>query len=178
MKYWLLLIFVFVISCKEQTASVRDETINVGAQIHQPEIKLPFEVYDYDGIEPLLNVKDDKVHVVNFWATWCGPCIKELPHFEKLGESYADKGVEMLLVSLDFPNKYETKLRPFLKKKNIKSKVVALDDVDQNRWIPAIDTTWSGALPATLIYTSDQRKFFEQSFTYDALEKEIKQFIN
>lgn len=135
------------------------------------------EVYDYDGLEPLINQKDDKVHVVNFWATWCGPCIKELPYFEAINEKYKNEGVEVLLVSLDFPNKYETALKPYIKKHKLKSKVVALNDTNQNRWIPAIDESWSGALPATIIYKGDQRMFYEKSFTQDELETELKQFL-
>ena len=81
-------------------------------------------------------------------------------------------------MSLDFPKQYETRLKPFIKKKDLRLPIVALDDVDQNRWIPAIDSAWSGALPATLIYRGDRRKFYEQSFTYEELEKEIEQFIN
>ncbi|MUU79701.1 TlpA family protein disulfide reductase [Winogradskyella endarachnes] len=135
------------------------------------------EVYDYDGLEPLINQKDDKVHVVNFWATWCGPCIKELPYFEALNEKYRHEDVDVLLVSLDFPSKYETALKPYIKKHKLKSRVVALNDNDQNRWIPAIDESWSGALPATIIYKGDKRMFYEKSFTQEELEKEVKQFL-
>jgi thiol-disulfide isomerase/thioredoxin len=156
MKKLLYILFVFVIACDSSKE---------------------LEVYDYDGLKPLINVTDDKIHVVNFWATWCAPCVKELPYFEKLNEEYKDKDVELLLVSLDFPRKYETKLKPFLKEKQLKSRVVCLDDVDQNRWIPAIDTTWSGALPATIIYKGNKRQFYEKSFTYEELEKEVQQFL-
>ncbi|WP_405575684.1 TlpA disulfide reductase family protein [Winogradskyella sp. Asnod2-B02-A] len=136
------------------------------------------EVYDYDGLEPLINKKDDKVHVVNFWATWCGPCVKELPYFEAINYKYKNENVEVLLVSLDFPSKYDSALKPFIKNNNLKSKVVALNDTDQNRWIPAINENWSGALPATIIYNGDKRLFYERSFTKEELENELKQFLN
>ena len=135
------------------------------------------EVYDYDGLEPLIHKKDDKVHVVNFWATWCGPCVKELPYFEAINDTYKNENVEVLLVSLDFPSKYDSALKPFIKKNNLKSKVVALNDTDQNRWIPAINEDWSGALPATIIYKRDKRQFYERSFTKEELETELKQFL-
>ncbi|RED43816.1 AhpC/TSA family protein [Winogradskyella eximia] len=135
------------------------------------------EVYDYDGLEPLIHKKDDKVHVVNFWATWCGPCVKELPYFEAINDTYKNENVEVLLVSLDFPSKYDSALKPFIKKNNLKSKVVALNDTDQNRWIPAINEDWSGALPATIIYKGDKRQFYERSFTKEELETELKQFL-
>lgn len=155
MKQLTLLILLLVLSC------TNDE----------------LKVYDYDGLEPLINKKDNKIHVVNFWATWCAPCVKELPYFETINENYKDEGVEVLLVSLDFPKDYETKLKTFLKKKNIKSEVVAFDDTDQNRWIPAINKEWSGALPATIIYKGDKRQFYEKSFTQEELETEIQGFV-
>lgn len=139
--------------------------------------KLDLEIYDYAGFEKFLNKKDGKTYVVNFWATWCGPCVKELPYFEKLNSEYKNKNVEVILVSLDFPHLYEKKLKPFIKKKQLKSKVIALDDPDMNSWIPKVDKSWSGSIPATVIYKNDERKFFEKSFTFDELEQEVKQFL-
>ena len=135
------------------------------------------EVYDFEGFKKFLNKKDDTVYVVNFWATWCAPCIKELPYFEMLNQEYANKNVKVLLVSLDFPHLYDSKLKPFIEKNKLQSKVIALDDVDMNTWIPQVDESWSGSIPATIIYRNDDSKFFEQSFTYEALENEVKQFL-
>ena len=133
--------------------------------------------YTYKELQPLLEKSDGKTYVVNFWATWCGPCVKELPAFEKLNAAYSSKNVEVILVSLDFPKQVEKRLIPFIKKKKLKSEVVLLDDVNEDFWIKAIDSTWSGAIPATLIYNAKKRKFFEQSFDYDLLEKELKEFL-
>ncbi|WP_067149822.1 TlpA disulfide reductase family protein [Pseudotamlana agarivorans] len=150
-----------------------NESVQKKTQIKNNDLK----IYDFDGFEKFLNQKDGKIHVINFWATWCGPCVKELPYFEKIHETYKDKNVEVLLVSLDFPHQYDSKLKPFIKDKKLKSKVIALDDPDMNTWIPKVDPTWSGALPATIIYKNDQSAFFEQSFTFESLEKEIKPFL-
>ena len=128
-------------------------------------------------MEKFLNLKDDKVHVVNFWATWCAPCVKELPHFEDLRENYKNKDVEVFLVSLDFPKQYDKKLKPFIKKHNLQSRVLVLDDVDMNSWIPKINEDWDGAIPVTIIYKNDKRQFYNQTFTYEELEKEVKHFL-
>ncbi len=136
------------------------------------------EIYDFKEISEFLNNKDDKVYVVNFWATWCAPCVKELPYFEKVQAEYKDKNVEVLLISLDFPHQFESKLKPFIKNKGLKSKVIVLDDVDSNSWIPKVDKDWSGSIPATIIYSNNSRKFYEKSFTYDELEEELKNFLN
>ena len=136
------------------------------------------ESYDYDGLSFFLNQKDDTVYVVNFWATWCAPCIKELPSFEEIGKQYKDKGVKVILVSLDFPKSVEKSLMPFLEKKKMNVEVVLLNDPDANSWIEKIDKDWSGAIPATLIINKNKRKFYEQSFEYEQLEEEVKRFIN
>ena len=133
---------------------------------------------NYQQLKPLLEKQDNKIYVVNFWATWCAPCVKELPYFEKIGAEYKSKNVEVLLVSLDFPKQVSTKLIPFINKNNIQSEVVLLDDFNEDIWIKAIDATWSGALPATLIYHKNKRKFYEQTFDYETLENELKQFLN
>lgn len=133
--------------------------------------------YTYNELKPLLEKNDDKIYVVNFWATWCGPCVKELPAFEKINKEYASKNVEVILVSLDFPKQVAKKLIPFIAKKNLQSKVVLLDDVNEDVWIKAIDPNWSGAIPATIIYNKNKRTFYEQSFEYETLEAELKTFL-
>jgi thiol-disulfide isomerase/thioredoxin len=173
MRYILVFGLILLAACKELPK--KESAIKIDP-IFDEEIAL--EVYDYNGLKPFLNRQDNKVYVVNFWATWCAPCIKELPYFEKINETYAGQGVEVLLISLDFPRQYETKLKPFLKKNKIVSKVICFDDTDQNRWIPAIDSAWSGAIPATLIYRGDKQQFYEQTFTYNELEKELLKFLD
>ena len=133
------------------------------------------EVYNFNELAPLLTKANaEKTYIINFWATWCGPCVKELPYFQELHDT--NKDVEVILVSLDFREKLETQLIPFIKKKNITPQVILLDDPNENKWIPAIDSTWSGALPATLIYNKEKRTFYEQSFTKESLLKEVEKF--
>jgi thiol-disulfide isomerase/thioredoxin len=143
-----------------------------------PADSLGIPVYNFDELEPLLNKKDDKIYIINFWATWCAPCIKELPYFEKINREGEAHNWKVILVSLDMPSMWKTKLIPFIKNKNLQSEVVVLDDPDQNSWIPKIDKDWSGAIPATLIYSRNKRKFYEQTFTYDMLNKELREFKN
>lgn len=169
-----MIIGLLLISCKDNPE--RQVNLLVDDDVIQDNDTFQLEIYNYDEISSLFNAKDNKVHVVNFWATWCLPCIKELPYFETINEKYED--VEVLLVSLDFPNQYDKKLKPYIKEHRLKSKVVALNDPDMNTWIPKVDESWSGAIPATIIYNKDKRKFYESSFTMDELESEIKQFLN
>ena len=173
MKYIMTLLILVLFSCQNENktkASLLNETSN--------EKDFELEIYDFDGLVPFLTKKDNKTYVVNFWATWCAPCIKEMPHFEKLNTNYKDKNVEVLLVSLDFPFNYEKKLKPFTKEHKLQSKVVVLDDPDMNTWIPKIDKNWDGTIPVTIIYNKSKRKFYNQTFTYNQLEEELQKFLN
>lgn len=131
-------------------------------------------VMNFGDLEPRLNQDDGNTWVVNFWATWCAPCVKEMPYFEKLRENYKDKNVKVLLVSLDFANQLERRVIPFVSEHNIRSEVILLNDPRANNWIPKVSEEWSGALPATLIYNKHHRRFYEQSFTFDELETVLK----
>ena len=178
MRIFLILVLLFSWSCKDKAVTVSDSNkAGETSLVAKDSLDYNLEVYDYQGLKPFLEAEDDKVHVVNFWATWCAPCIKELPYFEKMNKEYNKDDVEVLLVSLDFPKQYETKLIPYIIKNQLKSKVIAFNDTDQNTWIPAIYRDWSGAIPATLIYKGNKRQFYEGSFTYEELQTELKQFL-
>lgn len=173
MKMIGLIFAIMLVSCKETVKDKLDDSSVVSTEIQINEL----EVYDFEGLQKYLTTSADTTYVINFWATWCAPCIKELPYFERLNSAYADKNVEVILVSLDFPKKYESNLKPFIKEKKLKSKVVALNDPDSNAWIKKVSEDWTGAIPATLIFSKDKRQFYEKPFTYDELENEVKQFI-
>ena len=96
------------------------------------------EVYDFKNFEKFLKQKKGRVQVFNFWATWCRPCVEELPYFEFLASKYARNNIEVTLVSLDTPEEVITKLIPFIKKLKLNSKVILLDDPDADKWITKI----------------------------------------
>lgn len=180
MKLKVLFIVILIMgSCaKNKKTTDVSQTVLEEAVLEKTEATdIDLEVYDYNGFEKFLNQKDDKIYVINFWATWCAPCVKELPYFEKLNAAYKNKNVEVILVSLDFPHLYEKKLKPFIKDRKLSSKVIALDDVNMNSWIPKVDEKWSGSIPATVIYRNGKKKFYEQSFTFEELENEVKKFL-
>jgi thiol-disulfide isomerase/thioredoxin len=169
---------VFLLLLLMNFACFAQETKDVKPAVLHTKDGITVASYDFNSFQHLLEKQNDTVYVVNFWATWCAPCVKELPFFEKINSEYKNKKVKILLVSLDMNKQVETSLLPFIKKKNLQSEVVHLHDPDADSWIAKVDPSWTGALPATVIYSKDKRKFFEQSFTYESLENEIKQFIN
>ncbi len=184
MKNLLLLGVVSLIvlsSCKNKDEKEEAEDTAVESQVAENqstnEEAVKFPIYNFENFEPLLHKEGDKTYVVNFWATWCKPCIAELPYFEKVNAEQKDK-VEVILVSLDMPNMWKSRLEPFVENKGIKSEVVILDDPKQNDWIPKVAEEWGGGIPATLIYNKDKRNFYERGFTYEELNTELNKFLN
>ena len=141
---------------------------------HAQEVK----VVNYEQLEQHISSRTSKIQVVNFWATWCKACVMELPYFTILQNAYKKENLEVVLVSLDFPNEVDSKLKPFILKKKLQGEVLLLDDLDANSWINKVDPSWSGAIPATLILKGEKRKFIEGELTQDELNIEVEKIIN
>lgn len=134
-------------------------------------------VIDLDVLEARLAQGGDTTYVINFWATWCGPCVKELPFFEAIHTNRATEPFKVLLVTLDFLENLDSKVVPFLLKKNIQSEVALLDEGNPNKWIPRVSDAWSGAIPATLFVNTQKktRHFHEGSFHKGELEQKLQE---
>lgn len=130
---------------------------------------------DADGIEVLSTLSNDSTYVLNFWATWCSPCVKEIEYFEKLHTDKQDPKLKVILISLDFVNQLDSRVIPFLEEKGISAEVRIMTDTDYNSWIDQVDPGWTGAIPATLIYNKDRRVFLEKELSYNELIKHIDQ---
>ena len=113
--------------------------------------------------------------IINFWATFCKPCISELPYFQALADKYKHKGVKLLMVSLDMKESFPEKVSSFAKKLKLTSPVVFLDESNADLFCPAVDSSWSGAIPATIFINNrtGYKKFFEEELSKEKLEKEI-----
>lgn len=122
-------------------------------------------VVNFEQLESIIKKKDNKLYVVNFWATWCRPCVMELPEFMEVNKTYRDKpNFKMILVSLDIANQVELVVQPFLAKNKIDAEVYLLDDNKRmNQWIPAVDKNWGGSIPATVFYRNGEKLDFKES---------------
>lgn len=117
--------------------------------------------------------------IVNFWATWCKPCIQELPDFERINSEMQSDEVNVCLVNLDFNSKYKVSATEFINNKMIRSKVIHLNDSDPDKWINKVDSSWSGAIPATVFYKDGEKVFFKEGeIAYDELITMIDKLKN
>jgi len=131
-------------------------------------------VVNFNNLEPYLSTESDTVFVVNFWATWCKPCVEELPGFFKLEEELKNEKFKLLLVSLDFASHIEQRVKPFIKKNKITTEVVVLDDPDANIWINKVNPDWDGSIPITLIFNKKYSKFIDSTIEYEELKEEVE----
>lgn len=185
----LVLALLFALGCKDKRKN--EVTAELSAPSTTPEAKSKswpkadsyvegIPIYKkFDGLEPLFQFENDTTYVVNFWATWCKPCVKELPYFEEFNSQHANEKVKVVLVSLDFPKQVESNLVPFVKKKALKSKVVVLLDGKYNDWIDKVSPDWSGAIPATYIYKGSKNRLVGEPFeNLEHLNEIVNHFSN
>jgi thiol-disulfide isomerase/thioredoxin len=134
-------------------------------------------IIHFEDLQNQINKVSDTTLVVHFWATWCKPCIEELPNYEKLSQEFIKKKIRFVLVSMDFPKDLKEKVEPFIEKNSINSEVVLLDEPDYNAWIDEIDKEWSGTIPATLMVNLTMRKriFFEGQANIEKFLEELKE---
>ncbi len=129
----------------------------------------------FDELAPLFSLANDTAYVINFWATWCKPCVAELPYFERLTVEFAERPVRVVLVSLDFPDQIESKLISFVRARQLRSEVVVLLDERFNDWIPRVDASWGGAIPVTHAHRGMRKVFHPRAFrSYDELRRLVE----
>ena len=136
-------------------------------------------VYDrFDELQTRIELDTQTTWVINFWATTCPPCLKEMPHFKDLQRQYLSKQVKVLLVNLDEMKDLETRVLPYIQKYKIEPEVVMLSDINYNIWTDFVDKSWYGALPATLILRNHQRAFkFGAYPTLLSIESDLAPFL-
>lgn len=138
------------------------------------------EVIKYEQLFEKTQQDNDQLIVVNFWATWCGPCVEEMPHFVELNEKYKDQqNFKLLFVSLD-RSKQVDKVKQFINDYKMNAEVVLLDDNKRmNEWIPKVDATWNGNIPVTVLYKNKEKlHFVGAAMEKDELEQLIKMYMN
>ena len=125
-------------------------------------------------------IKESKTPlIVNFWATFCVPCLQEIPYFQEMAQQYKSQNVSLIFVSLDLKEAYPTKVNAMTKKLKLTFPVVWLNETNADYFCPKIDTTWSGGMPSSLFINNatGYHRFFEDQLSKEKLEKEIQEMI-
>jgi len=164
-------------ACHEMTPG--NGAANASLKSNSKSISIP--TISFNELEQQLSQAQhtDSIYIYNFWATWCKPCVAELPYFEQLQAAYAHQKLKVHLVSLDFPAQLKDKVIPFVLKRQLQCDVMLLDAGNPNEWIDRISPDWTGSIPATLFIhqPNNYRELFEQSFTYQELEEIVQPLL-
>ncbi len=136
------------------------------------------KVDDFSTVKYLFNQKNDTTYLLNFWATTCPPCLKEIPLFEKILKEKKGKKFKIILFNTDGKKQIEKRVIPYLTKHKLFAKVIAVTDPNATKWTAMVNPDWYGSLPYTVIYKNDKRKYYNESFeNYNLLKKEIDEFM-
>ncbi|MBL7830108.1 MAG: TlpA family protein disulfide reductase [Saprospiraceae bacterium] len=151
---------LFTISCN----NAPDKKENNPANDQITNIKTPDVITAFDQLDEKYFHLKDTLLVVNFWATWCKPCVQELPYFNDVAKKYSSQKVKFLFISLDFLNTIDKSLKPFIQQNPFNGDVVLLADQDVNNWAINIDKNWDGAIPVTMLIKNDKKSAHLGSF--------------
>jgi len=132
-------------------------------------------IYKIDQLLSRTN-NSDTIYVINFWATWCKPCVQELPAFDSLNIITKSTPVKVLLVSLDFSEDLDKKVKPFLTKQKVQTECILLDEINGNEFVNKISSSWTGAIPATWFKRGERQKIIERKMTLQELKGQVQAF--
>jgi thiol-disulfide isomerase/thioredoxin len=121
----------------------------------------------------------DHPMIVNFWATFCVPCVKEIPYFQSTVDGYKAQQVELVLVSLDLPDYYPARITSFAKSHAFLSRILWLDETNADYFCPKVDPRWTGGIPCSLFINNKThyRRFFDRQLTEPQVDLEIKKML-
>jgi thiol-disulfide isomerase/thioredoxin len=164
MRSNIILLIIFIVGVSFTSCKVKLENSNDIIEI----------INEFAEVKKIMEQHKDKVLVLNFWATTCPPCIKEMPHFNQLEAEKEGNDVKIMLISLDRPQDLDKRVVPFVKKHKLIPEVALLADDNYSAWTDKIDPSWYGALPATLIIKGDKKKFkFGMYESYQELKADV-----
>lgn len=162
----------------EQTAGTATQAEPQATPDQTPEADSPVMVVEtFEDLQTLYGQDEETFYLVNFWATWCKPCVEELPLIEGLHDKMKDQKLKILLVSIDFPKELESRVIPFVESRKLRSEVVLLADKRMDNWIRAVNEKWDGAIPATVMMYKGKEQFHVGKFTEEQLYSAIAQLL-
>lgn len=131
--------------------------------------KVDLKMMELDEFEKLLNNDTDKLLLINFWATWCGPCVSEFPELIEINRMYRNREFEMITVSLDSPDKKSNVLK-FLEGNYASNKNFLYNSEDKYALMDKVDKDWPGAIPYTILIEPGGKIIYKKLGMIDPLE--------
>jgi thiol-disulfide isomerase/thioredoxin len=176
-----LAVFTIIFSCdkeKKQTEISPDQvenTVSDSTKTSTENIKLP-ELSTVEMANYIADKKNDTLYVTNFFATWCGPCMKEIPHFIAKKDELKDQPVKFTFVSIDAKEDWDTKVKDFAAENKLEKNIVLLDGEKLDEaFFKNNFTTWDGSgIPFTIIKKGNKR---EEIFGFTS-EETLNEKIN
>lgn len=162
-KYFFGLISLsLLISCQQ----------NTGSQYN-------IDLIDSKVFNEILEDNEGKVIVVNVWATWCVPCVEEMPDLVKLSDSYESGNVKVIGISIDYPEEIQSKILPFIKKNKINFPVYVNNFKNDEALINFLNKDWSGAIPVTFVYdkTGVQKEILLGKHSFDNFKSAVEKYL-
>lgn len=134
---------------------------------------------DSVALTNLISENNGNVFVVNVWATWCVPCVEEMPALVKLTDSYESENVKVIGISIDYPEEIQSKILPFIKKHKINFPIYVNDFKNDEALINFLNKEWSGAIPATFIYdkTGIQKEFLLGKHSFEDFKSAVEKYL-
>ena len=127
------------------------------------------KLIDEAGLKTLVKNDGQKLRLLNVWATWCGPCVAELPEFVTMHRMYRQRDFELVPISADAPEDQARALE-VLKQRQVSATNYLFDGYDKYKLMDAVDPKSSGPVPHTLLIAPGGKVLYRKSGATDAME--------
>ncbi|GEM_PF-2937044 len=177
-SFWVYFLGAFIlIGCQPKKVAVEQLITSVE---NIPKVATLSVVKNETELQQLLSAQKGRVTLVNLWATWCKPCIHEMPALEKLHQNYQNKGVKIIALSLDELAKADSLVLPYWKSKGFSMDYYVIGTEDPSTIINKIDPLWLGVIPTSFLFNSEGEKIetITGSLNYEGFEKKVLATLN
>ncbi len=156
-----------VFGCSTKWISKSDNARKAIEQWDKEPVEL--KTIDAAAIKALAANDSKKLRLINVWATWCGPCVAEMPDLVTIQRIYRDRGFELVTISMDDLTRKDTALS-FLQKRHVSATNYLYASDDKDAIVNALDPKWEGPVPFTVLVAPGGKVLYRHSGPFDDLE--------